>query len=234
MKPILIFRHIVCEGPGYLSDYLTSRDIPFKIICIDQGEEVPEDMDNCSGLVFMGGPMSVNDRLPWIARELKLIRAAHYRNMPVLGHCLGGQLISQALGGEITPNPVPEMGWHPVTGHNNENARDWLKDLPENFEVFHWHGETFSLPDGAVPLLQSDVCKNQAFILGNCLAFQCHVEMKNNMVQEWFDLYKADIPEPSFSVQSYEQMLENLERRIENSKAVASVFYDKWLSGVNL
>jgi GMP synthase-like glutamine amidotransferase len=233
MKPIQIFRHIACEGPGYLGDYLTSRDIPFHTICLDQGEEVPDDPGASSGLVFMGGPMSVNDPLPSIEKELKLIRKAHQENIPVLGHCLGGQLIGKALGGEITSNPVPEMGWYPVTGYDNELSRDWLKELPEIFEVFHWHGETFSLPDNAVPLLQSDVCNNQAFVLGRSLAFQCHVEMKDNMVQEWFDVYEADVPEPSSSVQSREQMLENLKDRIQTSKAVADVFYGKWLSGVN-
>ncbi|RKZ47493.1 MAG: type 1 glutamine amidotransferase [Gammaproteobacteria bacterium] len=234
MKPILIFRHIACEGPGYLGNYLTSRDIPFQTICLDQGDEVPEDPVAGSGLVFMGGPMSVNDSLPCLQQELKLIRMAQQENIPVLGHCLGGQLISKALGGEITSNPVPEMGWYPVAGYDNAISIDWLKGLPEKFEVFHWHGETFSLPEGAVPLLQSEVCKNQAFILGSNLAFQCHVEMQDNMVQEWFDVYQADVPEPSASVQTRQQMLENLEQRIENSKAVADVFYEKWLSGVIL
>jgi len=231
MKQTIIFRHIACEGPGYLGDYLTSRDIPFHIICVDQGEEVPEDLTACSGLVFMGGPMSVNEPILWIEKELKLIRMAYQENIPVLGHCLGGQLISKALGGEITSNPVCEMGWYPVRGVENAHSREWLKDLPEQFEVFHWHGETFSLPEGAVPLLKSDFCKCQAFIIGNCLALQCHVEMKNNMVQEWFDFYEDDVPEPSLSVQSREQMLENLEGRIHKSKAVADVFYEKWLSG---
>ena len=77
MKPIIIFRHIACEGPGYLGDYLITRNIPFQTICVDQGEEVPEDPAACSGLVFMGGPMSVNDAVPWIEKELKLIRTAH-------------------------------------------------------------------------------------------------------------------------------------------------------------
>ena len=231
MKQIIIFRHIACEGPGYLGDYLTSRGIPFHIICVDQGEEVPENLAACSGLVFMGGPMSVNEPIPWIEKELQLIRMAYQENIPVLGHCLGGQLISKALGGEITSNPVCEMGWYPVRGVENSHSRDLLKDLPEQFEVFHWHGETFSLPEGAVPLLQSDFCKCQAFIIGNCLALQCHVEMKNNMVQEWFDFYEDDVPEPSIRGQSREQRLENLEGRIHKSKAVADVFYEKWLSG---
>ncbi len=232
MKPILIFRHIACEGPGYLGDYLTSRDIPFQTICLDQDEEVHDVPSTSSGLVFMGGPMSVNDLLPCLEKELRLIYAAHQENIPVLGHCLGGQLISKALGGEITSNPVPEIGWYPVTGCDNALSMEWLSDLPEQFEVFHWHGETFSIPDGAVPLLQSAVCKNQAFILGSSLAFQCHVEMKNNMVQEWLDVYADDVPEPSSSVQSREQMLDKLKQRIQGCNLVADVFYDKWISMV--
>jgi len=232
MKPIIIFRHIACEGPGYLGDYLITRNIPFHTICVDQGEEVPEDPAACSGLVFMGGPMSVNDAVPWIEKELKLIRTAHQENLPVLGHCLGGQLISKALGGEIIANSVTEMGWYPVSGHENTCSKDWLNDLPEQFEVFHWHGETFSLPDDAVPLLQSKFCKNQAFVLGNSLALQCHVEMKINMVQEWIEFYENELPEPSSSVQSRKQMLENLQERIQNSKAVADVLYAQWLEGL--
>jgi len=233
MKLILIFRHIACEGPGYLGDYLTSRDIPFHIVCVDQGEEVPEDPTAFSGFVLMGGPMSVNDPDPWIEKELRLIRMAHQENIPVLGHCLGGQLISKALGGKIISNPVTEMGWHPVSGHENTCSQEWLKDLPEQFEVFHWHGETFSLPDGAAPLLQSKFCKNQAFVIGKSLALQCHVEMKINMVQEWVEFYESKLPEPSSSVQSREQMLENLEERIQNSKAIADVLYAKWLEGLD-
>jgi GMP synthase-like glutamine amidotransferase len=122
------------------------------------------------------------------------------------------------------------MGWYPVTGYDNALSIDWLRDLPEQLEVFHWHGETFSLPDGAVPLLQSAACKNQAFILGSSLAFQCHVEMKNNMVHEWLDVYAADVPEPSSTVQSREQMLDKLEERIQASKLVADVFYENWVS----
>ena len=133
MKPILIFRHIACEGPGYLGAYLPYRAIPFQTICLGQGVEVPEDPGASSGLVFMGGPMCVNDPLPCLEKEMQLIRMAHQENIPVLGHCLGGQLISKALGGEITSIPVPEMGWYPVTGYANEVSMDWLKELPEKF-----------------------------------------------------------------------------------------------------
>ena len=112
MRPLTIFRHIACEGPAYLAAVLDRHAIPWQLVKIDENEPVPDTLDDCSGLVFMGGPMSVNDPLPWIERELSLIRRAQAENMPVLGHCLGGQLICKALGGTISANPVKEIGWH--------------------------------------------------------------------------------------------------------------------------
>ena len=129
MQPILIFRHAPHEGPGYLADYLDRRGLPHRLIRIDQGDPVPTSLDGIPGLVFMGGPMSVNDPLSWIPKVLNLIRQAVAADLPVLGHCLGGQLISKALGGVITKNPVKEIGWMPEQEINTTAARDWLRRL---------------------------------------------------------------------------------------------------------
>src|SRR3989338_7299219 len=176
MKPIAISRHTPTEGPGYLAEFLDERQIPWRLIAIDAGETVPHSTEAYSGLVFMGGPMSVNDDLPWIAPILALIRDAVARDIPVLGHCLGGQLISKALGGTVSRNPVKEIGWGEVTVADNDTARSWFGDI-QNFQAFHLHGETFSLPQGVVHLLSSKHCANQAYSLGKHLALQCHVEM---------------------------------------------------------
>lgn len=174
--------------------------------------------------------MSVNDPLPWIEQDLALIRLAHVRGMPVLGHCLGGQLISKALGGKVVPNPVPEIGWHPVEGVDT-GAR-LLNGLPPRFEVFHWHGETFSIPKGATPLLRSRYCENQAFVIGNTLALQCHVEMTAELVQEWVDLYRDQILKPSASVQGEAEIVANLPGRIKALQKVADRIYGRWLNGL--
>jgi GMP synthase-like glutamine amidotransferase len=228
MKPLYIFRHINCEGPGYLSEVLAREKIPFRIIAIDQDEALPPHIDDCSGLVFMGGPMSVNDPLPWIEQELTLIRMAQAEGMPVLGHCLGGQLISKALGGEISKNPVTEIGWHPVRRSDNPTARDWLNGLQET-TLFHWHGETFSIPDGAEVILENDHCSHQAFAIGNTLALQCHVEMTAPMVSEWSTLYKDELENPSPGVQTAQQMTEGLEQRITGAQQAADILYQRWL-----
>jgi GMP synthase-like glutamine amidotransferase len=227
MKPIYIFRHITCEGPGYFGEYLNRYQIPSRLIAIDLGDKVPTSVDNMGGLVFMGGPMSVNDPLPWIDAEVELIRKAREADLPILGHCLGGQLIAKAMGAPVRANTVKEIGWHEV--HHSAESSPWLAGLPLSFSAFHWHGETFSIPEGATPLLESQWCRHQAFAQGRTLALQFHVEMTDNMVKEWAHLYRRELANPSSSIQSYEDMLEDLEMRIERLQTVADVIYDRWL-----
>ena len=229
MKPIFIFRHLECEGPGYLEQVLARYDLPFSIICIDQNDEVPKDISGCSGLVFMGGPMSVNDDLPWIAPELELIRQAVSEDMPVFGHCLGGQLICKALGGTVGANPVKEIGWLPVTKLPNPSGNKWLSQVPQTFTAFHWHGETFSIPDGATTLLESQHCHHQAFSIGNTLALQCHVEMTADMVNEWATLYADELLEPSNTVQSKQEIMNEVEKKVGDLQRVADQLYLSWL-----
>ena len=168
MKPVAIFRHAPSEGPGYLAEFLDEQGIPWQLIRIDAGDPVPRDVREFSGLVFMGGPMSVNDDLPWIAPVLALIRDAVGQDIPVLGHCLGGQLMSKALGGVVVRNQNKEIGWGIVTVADNDTARSWFGSVG-SFDAFHWHGETFSLPLGAAKFLSSEHCANQGFALGKHL-----------------------------------------------------------------
>ncbi len=229
MKPLYIFRHLECEGPGYLDRVLEHYDIPYQLICIDQQDSVPHSVDECSGLVFMGGPMSVNDPLPWIDDEIRLIHKAMDRRMPVLGHCLGGQLIAKALGMPITANPVKEIGWLPVMRETSDAAVDWAGNLPEQFEAFHWHGETFALPPAATHLLRSEHCPNQGFAMDNCLALQCHIEMTVEMVHEWARVHRSELKKPSATVQSGTAMSIEIEDRVEALQAVADKLYHRWL-----
>jgi GMP synthase-like glutamine amidotransferase len=227
MKPIYIFRHITCEGLGYFGEYLNRYQIPSRLIAIDLGDSVPTSIADMGGLVFMGGPMSVNDPLPWIDAELKLIRQAQQADLPVLGHCLGGQLIAKALGATVQANAVREIGWHDV--QQSAQSSPWLAGLPLSFEAFHWHGETFDIPEGAVHLLESQWCRHQAFAHGRMLALQFHLEMTDHMVKEWANLYRRELANPSASIQSHDAMLSDLETRIKMLQAIADVIYDRWL-----
>ncbi len=229
MKPICIFRHVDCEGPAYLGQYLLRHEIPYEVVAIDRGEAIPGDPSAFSGLVFMGGPMSVNDDLPWVAEELSLIRAAAESSHPVLGHCLGGQLIAKALGATISANPVGEIGWHEVAKTPESTTTDWLTDLPEAWTAFHWHGERFSLPVGATPLLASTYCESQAFCVQNILALQCHVEMTPSLVRTWIERYPDQIEETSPSVQSAATMLKDVETSVAGLNRIADQLYARWL-----
>ncbi|PKO84356.1 MAG: glutamine amidotransferase [Betaproteobacteria bacterium HGW-Betaproteobacteria-11] len=229
MKPVAIFRHSPGEGPGYFATFLDRHSLPWTLIEIDRGVSPAPTSSGFSGLCFMGGPMSVNDDLPWIRQELELIRDAVARDIPVLGHCLGGQLMSKALGGPVTKNPVKEIGWGEVTVL--PVAADWL-DADERFEAFHWHGETFSLPPGATRILRSAYCENQAFVLGPHLGMQCHVEMTEAMIRLWCRYWTEEQAVPSASVQTPEQMLEHVEQRLGRMRRVADRLYARWIEAL--
>ncbi|MBI4988098.1 MAG: type 1 glutamine amidotransferase [Rhodocyclales bacterium] len=232
MKPIAIFRHFHTEGPGYFATFLDRHSIPWRLVRIDAGEAVPSGIDGFSGLVFMGGPMSVNDPLPWVAQSCELIRAAVAADLPVLGHCLGGQLIAKALGGTITKNPLKEIGWGPVRVLDNDAARNWFGGMA-GFETFHWHGETFSIPPGAVRLLESDHCANQAYALGKAFGMQCHVEMTEEMIRQWCKDGAGEIAAAnSPAVQSPEAMQAGMRSKVAALNAVADGIYTRWIAGL--
>ena len=234
MKPVAIFRHAASEGPGYFATYLDRHSVPWRVVRVDEGETIPGNPREFSGLVFMGGPMSVNDELPWIAPALALIRSAVDADIPLLGHCLGGQLIAKALGGAVTRNPVKEIGWGAVEVSRNEVARSWFGGL-SSFDSFHWHGETFSIPPGATRILSSPHCENQAFALGPHLAMQCHVEMTPDLIRAWCAEWGREVESLARrvpSVQAPAQMTEAIEERTRGLNAVADRIYDRWEAGL--
>ncbi len=235
MKPVAIFRHAASEGPGYFATYLDRHEVPWQLIKVDRGEPVPSDPGDYSGLVFMGGPMSVNDDLPWIAPALRLIRAAADANVPVLGHCLGGQLMARALGGRVTRNPVKEIGWGTVDVLRNDAAATWFGDGLGSFDSFHWHGETFSIPPGATRILSSPWCENQAFVLGPHLGMQCHVEMTPELIRAWCRDWEKEVESLARrtpSVQTPAQMTEGVDAKVRTLNAVADLLYDQWATGL--
>lgn len=212
--------------------------MPWTLIKVDAGEAVPIVANEFSGLCFMGGPMSVNDDLPWIAPICALIRHAVAAEVPIIGHCLGGQLMSKALGGIVTKNPVKELGWGVVSREVGQKVsrggtpnQDWLGDM-ESFEAFHWHGETFSIPTGSTRLLKSQWCENQAFVLGPHLGMQCHVEMTAAMIRLWCRQWADECAQASASVQSPAQMAERMDERIAAMRIAADRLYTRWIAGL--
>lgn len=230
MKPILIVSHIRCEQPGYLCDFLDKRGIRYEKIHVEQGERLPANIDAVSGLALLGAPISVNDPLPWIADEIALIRSACASNLPVLGICFGGQLIAKALGGQVCAAESMQIGWHPVMPTDAALAQ--FGELPDRFEAFEWHGDTFSLPEGARALFTGECIRNQGFIHGNCLALQFHPEITAAMIHEWLERYAHCLEAETGCIQSRGQVLAEMDGRLTRQRRVADKLFDWWLGKV--
>lgn len=234
MNPVVVFRHAQCEGAGYLGTFLNAHNIPWYEVRIDLGEHIPVSVEHYSGLVFMGGPGSVNDDFPWIPQAVSLIKQAVDQDVPVIGHCQGGQLMSKALGAEVTKNSVEEIGWGELQVDDNADAEKWFGKT-KRFLGFHWHEETFSLPEGATRLLSSQYCPNQAYILGKHLAMQCHVEVTEDLVRKWYQCWESDVERSlSPAVQTKQEMLENLSDRVLLLNQQAHTLYTKWMMGLRV
>jgi GMP synthase-like glutamine amidotransferase len=238
-KLVLILRFYETEGPGYLADFLIQNSIQYQLIKIDQMENVPESISDYAGLVLMGGPMSVNDNLPWIDKVIMLIQQAIRSDVPVLGHCIGGQLMSKSLGATVKKNTRKEIGWFSVkTQRNNsqeiQESQKWFTDLSE-FDVFHWHGETFELPKNAVHLLSNQNCQYQAYsYLEKHIAFQCHIEMTPLMVKDWVSNGMAEIENEKNkeSIQMPELIFDNLLIKCDRLNQLANRVYGFWIKGL--
>lgn len=235
MKPIAIFRHANCENAGFLGDFLAEKQLPWTEVRLDLGQAVPRDIQPYSGVVLMGGPMSVNDDLPWIPPLIKLINQAFEVDVPVMGHCLGGQLMSKALGATVKENQVQEVGWGALKLEDNPVAKRWFGE-GNAFLGFHWHNETFDLPEGVSHLLSSEHCQHQAFAFGKHLAMQCHIEMTlkmvNNWCEQWHETLQVSAQTPS--MQSVGQIYDNIHAKLSELNAQAHYTYSEWAKGLAL
>jgi GMP synthase-like glutamine amidotransferase len=235
VKPVAVFRFSDTEGPGHFATYLDANRVPWELVKLDAGDAVPASSEDYSGLAFMGGPMSANDELPWTQPVLALMRDAVKHGVPVIGHCLGGQMLSRALGGEVTRNPVKEIGWSPVKVEDTATARDWFGGGLDEFTTFQWHGETFTIPPGGERILTGVHCPNQAYVVdGRHLGMQCHVEMTPEMIASWIGSgageVKANLQSPA--VQPVETIRSEMPERLPALSNTAERLYKRWARGL--
>lgn len=232
MRPVLILQHQTAEHPAYLATWLDQHRIPYEVIDAESAQQFPTSMEPYIALAVLGGGMSANDALISNRQAEILILQAMLVNKPVIGHCLGGQLMTRALGGSVTRAAVPEIGWQPIAYSNHELVAEWFGPDPAAV-VAQWHYDTFSIPAGAVLLASSCVCLNQAWALGPHLAMQFHIEMDNIKARSW-----AQDPDPNWawacenfnSAQTSEQIVASIGPNLPAHQRMADHIYSRWLS----
>lgn len=234
MKPVLVLQHLSGDGPGYLGTWLARQGVAFEVRNTEAGDDYPARIDGYAGLAVLGGAMSANDDLPSLRRAEDLIRQAMQQDRPVIGHCLGGQLMARALGMRVGASPAPEVGWQTIAPTTDPAARDWFGDAAA-IRVFHWHYESFEVPPGAAWLARSAACPHQAFAIGPHLAMQFHIEVDADKVTRW----SQDVPDRHAedlrthpSVQSPEAMRAGLPVELAAHQALADRIYARWARGL--
>lgn len=198
-----IIQHADFEEPGVIVDWAKENEHKLSFTFSFKDLQLP-DVDDFDMLVIMGGPMSVysTNEYNWIEPEKQFIRLCIEKGKPVLGICLGAQLIASALNAKVYPGPEKEIGWFPVHFHNSLN-----NIFPKELTVFHWHGDTFEIPAGAIPLCSTEAVPNQGFIFNNhVIALQFHLEVKKENVQALIENCKEDITDNQY-VQSAVKIL---------------------------
>lgn len=217
MKPVLVIQHIECETPGVFLDLLREQNRPVETVRLYEGDPVPDDLPRFSGLLVMGGPMSVNDEAdyPWLKAEDRILKEALALDVPTLGICLGSQLIAKAAGGTVRQGHRKEIGWYPVRLTPAARHDRLFRESPETIEVFQWHGEYFDTPPGAVNLASSDLYACQAFSIGqNVYGLLFHLEVTAQMVKEWMGTFKEELDGVKGSIRP-EAIIERLPQRID-------------------
>ncbi len=212
---ILVIKHVEKEGPGLIETFFKADGWELETVELAKGEGLPENLEHIAAVVMLGGPMSVYEEKahPFLKEEDRFIRKLLVEEIPFLGICLGGQLLSKACNGSIAKSPVKEVGWYTV-----QLTRDGQKDmlfrgLPRTFKVFQWHEDTFEIPDGGALMAVGRGCKNQAFKIGtNAYGLQFHFEVTGDMVKAWMkdEAGKIDTKKILDSTKKMERDIERL------------------------
>ena len=233
MRDVAIFRFSPTEGPAYFADWLDARGIGRRLVALDEGASVPADPRAFAGIAMMGGSMSVNDPLPWVGPLAALLRAAVAAEVPVISHCLGGQMLARALGAPVTRARETEIGWIDVEVADPAAAGEWFGGRSA-FEVFQWHNEAFALPQGATRVLTNRHNPNQAYVVdGRHIGFQCHVEMTRDLVEDWIGTGADELPAATAGArQSAAAIRRDLDAHVAALNGVAAAAYARWAQGL--
>ena len=224
------FQHVECEDPLEILAWAQARGHSITGTRLDRDEPLPVP-SAFDALVVMGGPMNIyeHERFPWLQQEKALLRAAVDAGKGVLGICLGAQLLADVLGGPVTRNPEPEIGWREVSVTAAGAASPIFAGIPPVFCPMHWHGDTFAIPPGCVHAIQSDACANQAFVSadGRCVGLQFHLEENERGVELLLENWADDLVDAPF-VQSADAIRAEMAAATAATRPVLFRLLDNW------
>lgn len=231
MRKVLVLQHVAYEPLGTLDPLLRSRRVRIRYVNFGRHPDARPHLRDYDALVVLGGPMNVDegDRHPHLRTEIELLQEATARDMPVLGICLGAQLLARALGAEVTRNPVKELGWHDIA-LTSEGLRDpVLSALPPTGRIFQWHGDTFGLPQGATLLASSPACAHQAFRWGrHAYGLQFHLEVDAALVDRWVRVHRQELLQTQGPAAA-DAIRHETQQRIQQSMALSTRLFGNLL-----
>jgi GMP synthase-like glutamine amidotransferase len=236
MGSLYYIQHVPFEPPGMILDWAAEQHVDRKGIHIYQGERLPAAADG-DVVVVMGGPMGVRDEddHPWLRREKAFILDVIQRQVPIIGVCLGAQLIAAVLGAKVVRCPYRERGFSPVQLTREAARSPLFENLPTTFSPLHWHNDTFTIPDGGVRLAGNDACMNQAFLgPGRVLALQFHLEATPDLAYAWLkDSGAGEFSNPGVDENRYVQDIDGLiasaMRQTPENRAILYALLDRFV-----
>lgn len=219
---IVIIKHIGIEGPGTLKDYLVRAGFAFRVVNVAKNEALPP-LDECQAIVSLGGPMNVYEtaKYPFLAKEESFLKEALVKRKPILGICLGAQILAKITGAAIEKATTKEIGCYDVELTPEASSDPLFEGLGQRLSVFQWHEDTFGIPIGGKLLAEGAKCRNQAFRFGDCAwGLQFHPEITKDMIVEWLDYYQNDLDR--------DKLLSDYSKIEDKYKQQAKTLYDNF------